>query len=85
MLRSGCRSAVYFGDDDNDEDVFTLGEESLMTVRVGRGETSSALFYLDSQVDIDQALEKCLISLERSGKTPRDANEQGAFNETTTH
>ena len=85
MLRSGCRSAVYFGDDDNDEDVFTLGEESLLTVRVGKSETSAALFYLDAQSDVDYALEKCLASLERSGKTPRDANDLGEFNETRTH
>ena len=71
MLNSGCRSAVYFGDDDNDEDVFSLGEESLLTVRIGKNSSSSALFYLNSQDEIDEAIKVCLSSLIKSGKTSR--------------
>lgn len=77
MLRSGCRSAIYFGDDDNDEDVFTLGEESLLTVRVGRNDSSASLFYLESQKEVDHALERCVVSLQKSGKKFRDLIELG--------
>lgn len=72
MLRSGCRSAVYFGDDDNDEDVFRLGEESLLTVRIGKSEDSSALFYLNSQVEIDQVLKMSRAAMEKAGKSIRE-------------
>lgn len=71
MLRSGCRSAVYFGDDDNDEDVFRLGEESLLTVRIGKCEDSTALFYLKSQDEIDYVLKFCWTAMIRAGKTLR--------------
>jgi trehalose 6-phosphate phosphatase len=73
MLRSGCRSAVYFGDDDNDEDVFRLGEESLLTIRIGKSENSSALFYLNSQDEIDQVLRVSLAAMMKSGKSVREA------------
>lgn len=84
MLRSGCRSAVYFGDDDNDEDVFRLGEESILTVRVGKNESSTAMFYLNSQTDIDKALECCYLGLKKAGKTPRETTETGIARESHT-
>jgi trehalose 6-phosphate phosphatase len=73
MLRSGCRSAVYFGDDDNDEDVFRLGAEGLLTVRIGKSENSTALFYLNSQEEIDEALRLSLVAMVKSGKNVRDS------------
>lgn len=73
MLRSGCRSAVYFGDDDNDEDVFALGEESILTVRIGKDGNSAALFFLHTQGEVDSVIEICVDSLRRSGKVNRSA------------
>ena len=72
MLRSGSRSAVYFGDDDNDEDVFRLGEENLLTVRIGRSDHSAALFYLNSQDEMDQVLRLCWGAMVKAGKNPRE-------------
>jgi len=81
MLHSGCRSAVYFGDDDNDEDVFSLGDESPLTVRVGKEETSSAMFYLDSQYDVDKVLQHCVSSLKKTGRTLRTTAPTGVVDE----
>jgi len=71
MLSSGCRSAIYFGDDDNDEDVFRLGEESLLTIRIGECEDSNALFYIKSQEEIDEVLRLSCEALTKSGRLPR--------------
>lgn len=72
MLRSECRSAVYIGDDDNDEDVFRLGEESLLTIRVGKEEDSASLFYINNQAEIDRVLSLCMTALQKAGKVRRD-------------
>ncbi len=72
MLRSECRSAVYIGDDDNDEDVFRLGEESLLTIRVGKEEGSASLYYINSQDEIDRVLSLCTTGLQKAGKVRRD-------------
>lgn len=71
MRQTGCSSGIYFGDDDNDEDVFALDDEGLLTVCIGRRRDSSALFYLESQNDIDSALTICRRALLESGKRPR--------------
>jgi trehalose 6-phosphate phosphatase len=60
MADSGCQSAVYIGDDINDEDAFGLTEESILTVRVGKTENSSALYYIAAQEKIDAVLTACL-------------------------
>jgi trehalose 6-phosphate phosphatase len=68
MLRTGKRSAVYVGDDENDEDVFRLGEESLLTIRVGEAENSAALYYLKNQAEIDKMLRHCLDTFKKIGR-----------------
>ncbi|HET9238305.1 MAG TPA: trehalose-phosphatase [Oligoflexus sp.] len=68
MLRTGKRAAVYVGDDENDEDVFRLGEESLLTIRVGEDENSAALFYLKNQGEIDRMLRHCLDTYKKIGR-----------------
>jgi trehalose 6-phosphate phosphatase len=72
LLRSECRSAVYIGDDDNDEDVFRLGEESLLTIRVGKEEGSASLFYIHTQNEVDKVLSLCMTALQKAGKVRRD-------------
>lgn len=71
MLHSGCRSAVYFGDDDNDEDVFGLSDESILTVRIGKSDHSAALFYLKSQSEMDRVLQHIESVLTRCGKAEK--------------
>ncbi len=73
MLKSGCRAAVYFGDDDNDEDVFRLSEENLLTVRIGESNDISAMFALDSQETMDSVLKK-ILEFVKSSKSKRSVN-----------
>ncbi|MGH7206721.1 MAG: trehalose-phosphatase, partial [Nitrospiraceae bacterium] len=49
-------TALYVGDDDTDEDVFSLPDPRLLTVRVGKKTTSAARFFLKSQTEITQLL-----------------------------
>lgn len=55
---SGMRHAFYIGDDDTDEDVFSLPYQNgqIMSVRVGRKCRSNASYYIDRQSDINRLL-----------------------------
>jgi len=68
MLKTGKRAAIYVGDDENDEDVFRLGEESLLTIRVGQDDNSAALFYLKNQGEIDKLLRHCVDVFKKIGR-----------------
>jgi trehalose 6-phosphate phosphatase len=55
--RLRCQSAIYIGDDDNDEDVFALAkEERLLGIRIGRSRRSHAAYFVPNQATIDQLL-----------------------------
>jgi len=55
--RLSCDTAIYVGDDETDEDVFSLDQPGrLMTIRVGRKKGSRADFFLDSQKGVDSLL-----------------------------
>ena len=55
--RLRCQSAIYVGDDENDEDVFALtGQERLLGIRVGRSRRSRAEYCVPGQAAIDQLL-----------------------------
>lgn len=56
MRRLGCATALYVGDDETDEDVFGLGDHRILTVRIGKKNTSSARFFLKRQTEITQML-----------------------------
>lgn len=56
MEKSGCRRGFFAGDDETDEDVFRLHDESIFTVRVGMNASSDALFYLKNQNEITRLL-----------------------------
>ncbi len=56
--RLKCDTAIYVGDDVTDEDVFALDQPGrLLSIRVGRKETSQASFFIQSQKEIDVFLE----------------------------
>ncbi len=44
--------AIYIGDDDTDEDVFSLKDERIFTVRVGQKKSSKASYYINNQDEI---------------------------------
>jgi len=59
--RLRCESAIYVGDDENDEDVFTLARQGrLLGIRVGRSPRSQAAYFLPSQAAIDRLLIKLI-------------------------
>lgn len=65
--RYGAKSAVFVGDDVNDEPVFARDEPSWLTVRVGREDASSqARFFLDSTAEMPLMLDRMLHALSPS-------------------
>jgi trehalose 6-phosphate phosphatase len=57
LQRHGVSRALYVGDDDTDEDVFSLpGEKGLLTVRVGFHQESAAEYFLRDQFQVDELL-----------------------------
>lgn len=66
MLKSDTKSAFYIGDDDTDEDVFTLSDPRLFTVRVGKKKVSQAKFYLPRQEEINNLLATLLRFLKQN-------------------
>ncbi len=62
-----CDTAIFVGDDETDEDVFSLDQPGqLMTVRVGARGQSAAAFCLRDQKEIDPFLAE-LLRLRRAG------------------
>jgi trehalose 6-phosphate phosphatase len=55
--RLGCNWVLYVGDDENDEEAFALGG-NVVPVRIGRKQRSHARYYLCSQAEIDELLER---------------------------
>ncbi len=75
MARLRCDRAVYVGDDQTDEDVFSLErQERLLTVRVGRRLASRAAFCVRDQRQVDALLSR-LVALR--GGAGRDACRTG--------
>jgi len=70
--RLRCKSAIFVGDDDNDEDVFALVRQGrLLGIRVGRSRRSQAAYFLPSQADLDRLLGK-LIEVRKGLPASRD-------------
>lgn len=60
-------TAIYVGDDATDEDVFEIDQPGrLMSVRIGRANSSSAAYYVRSQWEIDAFLSR-LARLRKDG------------------
>jgi trehalose 6-phosphate phosphatase len=75
--RLGCETAIYLGDDETDEDVFSLAQSGrLLAIRVGRKAGSSAPYYIRTQGGIDGVLRSLLAF--RARATTRLAREDGA-------
>jgi trehalose 6-phosphate phosphatase len=59
--RLHCPSAIYVGDDDNDEDVFALGAQGwLLGIRIGRSSKSEAQYFLPRQSAINALLARMI-------------------------
>ncbi len=72
--RLGCDTAVYVGDDEADEDVFSLDEPGrLLTIRIEESASSRAAFYLRNQEEIDDLLRILVDSRAAAGSRERVA------------
>lgn len=67
MKKLNLKCALYIGDDDTDEDVFSISDAKIISVRVGQKNASQAQFYLKRQSEIN-ALAKLLVSQVRKCK-----------------
>lgn len=58
MNKSETKHAFYIGDDDTDEDIFSVPYKSgqLMTARVGKKKSSQAKYYINRQSEINRLL-----------------------------
>lgn len=56
--RVGAQTAIYFGDDATDEDVFAIADPGhMLPIRVGRRKDSLAWYFIPRQPDIDAVLD----------------------------
>ncbi len=60
MKKLNLKCAFYIGDDDTDEDVFSIPDGKIISVRVGQKNSSQAQFYIRRQSEIN-ALTKLLV------------------------
>lgn len=63
ITRQNFTHAFYVGDDETDEDIFTLSNNSILTVRVGHKKTSQAQFFIKKQCEINHLLREILRQL----------------------
>lgn len=59
-------AALYVGDDETDEDVFSLPDARIVTVRVGNKKSSAANFYLRRQSEITELLQYLVKAYDRN-------------------
>lgn len=68
--RMRCQSAIYVGDDENDEGVFAMARKGrLLAIRVGRSPHSAAPYFVTRQASVDRLLAK-LIEARTSQASP---------------
>ncbi|MGE3973545.1 MAG: trehalose-phosphatase [Bdellovibrionales bacterium] len=60
MSDANVKQAFYIGDDDTDEDVFSLNDSRIFTVRVGKKVNSSAKFFIKNQAEVHRLVMKIL-------------------------
>ncbi|MBN8554870.1 MAG: trehalose-phosphatase [Deltaproteobacteria bacterium] len=68
MMVLELRSAFYIGDDDTDEDVFSLPDEGIITVRVGSKKTSHAKFFVKRQSEVHRIIKELTHRLQALAK-----------------
>ncbi|HBA89744.1 MAG TPA: trehalose-phosphatase [Geobacter sp.] len=64
MERLGATRAVYFGDDETDEEVFRLNRDDVFGIHVGKDDRTAAAYYLNQQSEILGLLEAVVGGLE---------------------
>ncbi|MBI2519975.1 MAG: trehalose-phosphatase [Bdellovibrio sp.] len=60
MMKLNLKCAFYIGDDDTDEDVFSLPDNRIITARIGLKKDSQAQFFLKRQNEINNLLRRLI-------------------------
>jgi trehalose 6-phosphate phosphatase len=68
LQNSGCSKVLYAGDDETDEDVFSLSDVQLFSVHIGTGSKTKAKYYLKKQEEISQLIQSVIAVLIKSDK-----------------
>jgi trehalose 6-phosphate phosphatase len=77
MYQLNCTAALYIGDDDTDEDVFSLPDTRILTVRIGKNKISAARFFLKRQTEITEVLRSIVKTGDRNTHIRGDRHEAG--------
>jgi trehalose 6-phosphate phosphatase len=64
MTLTGTSSALFIGDDDTDEDVFSLPDDRIVGIRVGYSRKSQAQYFIRRQSEVTQLLERLVDGFE---------------------
>jgi trehalose 6-phosphate phosphatase len=83
MHQLNCTAALYIGDDDTDEDVFSLPGTRILTVRIGRNRISGARFFLKRQSEITEVLRSLVKTGDRNARVRGGRHEPGLAQTTT--
>jgi trehalose 6-phosphate phosphatase len=83
MYQLNCTAALYIGDDDTDEDVFSLPGTRILTVRIGKNRNSAARFFLKRQSEITEVLRSLVKTGDRNARIRGGRHEPGLAQTTT--
>jgi len=83
MHQLNCTAALYAGDDDTDEDVFSLPDTRILTVRIGKNKISAARFFLKRQTEITEVLRSIVKTGDRNTRVWGGRHEPGLSQTTT--
>ena len=83
MHQLNCTAALYIGDDDTDEDVFSLPGTRILTVRIGKNRISGARFFLKRQSEITEVLRSIVETGDRNARVRGGRHEPGLAQTTT--
>jgi trehalose 6-phosphate phosphatase len=83
MYQLNCTAALYIGDDDTDEDVFSLPGTRILTVRIGKNRISAARFFLKRQSEITEVLRSLVKTGDRNARVRGGRHEPGLAQTTT--
>ncbi|MGH9648722.1 MAG: trehalose-phosphatase, partial [Bryobacteraceae bacterium] len=70
--RLKCGWVLYLGDDETDEDAFALAGD-VISVRIGLSQRSHARYYLRTQKEIDEILERLIALREAENRNSKQA------------
>jgi trehalose 6-phosphate phosphatase len=66
MMRHDLKTALYIGDDDTDEDVFSLPDAGIISIRVGHKKSSQAHFFVKRQSEVKSIMREILIGFQKN-------------------